>query len=418
MTDESQDATFASFWHRSIGRISSKKIKFMPNVTKPKTTKDDDGERKSVTAQKQLRRAQVRRAQIEHRQRKQNYVKHLEEDLIRLREIIAATENESSALMKENGAIKSTLSASGVKYLSNIRSKNQKLPENKPTIFLPPQEYDSHSSNLTITDSTQKKKPTITPVNYETENDRLSSYITDMLTPQDNTPVTSYFSKNQDVPYSNTATGSHVSIQFDEFINASCLQISESSNSSFGTFGAINLSKPLPPLPGQVPAPQNTIRKPLPDLSIVAMNFILALEHPCRTHFHHIPNPAPAFDPNGSPSGHELMASTQIFSQAPFRASNDPSPESSWFSSSVSLAQLYAMSQSLPTSDFEITPVQAWFMIAEKYHDEIGKLVEPRNINNIKKGLGSLSRCYQFGAVMDVDSFWEVVDEIMAQDGN
>ncbi|KAJ8068442.1 hypothetical protein OCU04_003998 [Sclerotinia nivalis] len=416
MTDESQDATFTSFWHRSIDRISSKKLKFMPNVTKPKTTKDDDGERKSATAQKQHRRAQVRRAQIEHRQRKQNYAKHLEEDLIRLREMIAATENESSTLMKENGAIKSTLSASGVKYLSNVRSQNQKLPGNKPTIFLPPREYDS-LSDLTITDSTQKR-PTITPVNYETENDRLSSYISDMLTPQDNTPVTNYFSNSQDVPHSSTWTGSHISIQFDEFINASCLQLSEPSNSFYRGPGAVDLSKPLPPLPGQVPASQNTTRKPSPDLSIVAMNFILALEHPCRTHFHHIPNPAPPFDPTGSPSGHELMASTHIFSQAPLEAFNDSSPEPSWFSSSISLAQLYAMSQSLPTSDFEITPVQAWFMVAEKYHNEIEKVVEARKISDMKKGLGSLSRCYQFGAVMDVGSFWEVVDEVMAQDGS
>ncbi|APA15383.1 hypothetical protein sscle_14g101530 [Sclerotinia sclerotiorum 1980 UF-70] len=415
MTDESQDATFASFWHRSIGRISSKKIKFMPNVTKPKTTKDDYGERKSATAQKQHRRSQVRRAQIEHRQRKQDYVKHLEEDLIRLREMISATENESLTLVKENGAIKSTLSASGVKQLSNVRSKNQKLPGNKPTIFLPPQEHDS-LSNLIITDSTQKKH-TIIPVNYKTENDRLSSYINDMLIPQNNISVTNYSSNSQNVPYS-SPLGLHFSVQFDDFINASCLQVSESSNSSSSRPGAINLSKPLPPLPGQVPAPHNTTRKPSLDLSIVAINFILALEHPCRTHFHHISNPAPLFDPTGNPSGHELMASAQIFSEAPSEAFNDSSPESSWFSSSISLAQLYAMSQSLPTSDFEITPVQAWFMIAEKYHNEIENVVEARKINDMKKGLGNLSRCYQFGAVMDVDSFWEVVDDIMGQDGS
>ncbi|KAF7865724.1 hypothetical protein EAF04_005890 [Stromatinia cepivora] len=417
MTDGSQDATFTSFWHRSVDKISSKKIKFMPNVTKPKNSKDEDGERKSATAQKQHRRAQVRRAQIEHRQRKQNYVKHLEEDLIRLREMIAATENETSALMKENGAMKSTLSASSLKYLSNVRSQNQKLPGNKPTIFLPPREYDS-ISNLTITDSTQKKRPAIVPVNYETENDRLSSYISDMLTPQDSTPITNYFPNSQDVPYSSTSNGLHFSIQFDDFINASCLQLSESSNRFSRGHRAIDLSKPLPPLPGQVPAIQNATKKPSPDLSIVAINFILALEHPCRTHFHHIPNPAPPFDPTGSPSGHELMASTYIFSQAPPEAFNDSSPESSWLSSSISLARLYAMSQSLPTSDFEITPVQAWFMIAEKYHNEIEKLVEARRIKDMKIGLGSLSRCYQFGAVMDVDSFWEVVDEVMAQDGS
>ena len=74
------------------------------------------------------------------------------------------------------------------------------------------------------------------------------------------------------------------------------------------------------------------------------------------------------------------------------------------------------MSQSLSTLDFEITPVQAWFMIAEKYHNDIGKVVGARRIEDLKKGLGNLARCYQFGAVMDVDSFWEIVDEVMAQE--
>lgn len=74
------------------------------------------------------------------------------------------------------------------------------------------------------------------------------------------------------------------------------------------------------------------------------------------------------------------------------------------------------MSRSLPTLDFEITPVQAWFMIAEKYHNEIEKVVGARRMENLKRGLGNISRCYQFGAVMDVENFWEVVDEVMAHD--
>ncbi|ESZ93573.1 hypothetical protein SBOR_6056 [Sclerotinia borealis F-4128] len=419
MTDESQDATFTSFWHRSVDKLASKKVKFMPNVTKPKTSKDKDSETTSAASQKQHRRAQVRRAQIEHRQRKENYAKHLEEDAIRLREMIATTENETSALMKENGAMKSTLLASGVKNFSILRSQNHKLPGNQPTIYLPPQDHDSFSS-LTISESMQRKRVTIAPIDFETENDRLSSYISDMLT-QDINPSTNYFSNGQDVilPYnSSISTGSHASIQFDEFINASCLHLSDSSSSSFRGSGTMDLSKPLPPLPGHVPTPQITVSTPTPDLSIIAINFILALEHPCRTHFHHVPNPAPPFDPTGNPSGHELMASTHIFSHAPLEAFDDLTSESSWLSSYISLAQLYAMSQSLPTSDFEITPVQAWFMIAEKYHHEIDKVVGERRIEYLKRGLGSLSRCYQFGAVVDVESFWEIVDEVMAQDGS
>ncbi|TGO55224.1 hypothetical protein BCON_0095g00380 [Botryotinia convoluta] len=416
MADESQDASFTSFWHRSVDKISSQKVKFMPNITRLKTSKDQDSETKSGTAQKQHRRAQVRRAQIEHRQRKQNYVKHLEEDVIRLRGMIATTEDESSALMKENRAIESTLSASGIANLSSLKSQNRGPPAGNPINMPLPQGYDS-LRGLTTSDSTQEIRPTIRTVDYESENDRLSSYISDMLT-QDSDPLTGYFSEIHDVPYSGTSSGSHINIQFDEFLNASCLHLSEPSDSSTKEHWAIDLSKPLPPLPGQVSVPANAVQKPSPDISLVAINFILALEHPCRTHFHHIQDTPPPFDPAGDPSGHELMASTHIFAQAPLEAFNESTSEVSWLSSSVSLAQLYAMSQSLPVSDFEITPVQAWFMIAEKYHNGIEKVVGTKTMNNLKRGLGSLSRCFQFGAVMDVDSFWEVVDDVMTQNGS
>ncbi|TGO41106.1 hypothetical protein BHYA_0026g00120 [Botrytis hyacinthi] len=375
--------------------------------------KDENSEAKSGTAQKQHRRAQVRRAQIEHRQRKENYVKHLEEDVIRLRGMITATEDESSALMKESRAIESTLVASGIKDLSNLKSRIGKISGGQAINLLPPQEHEP-LRDLTTSDAAQEMRPTIRTVDYESENDRLSSYISDMLT-QDSDPFTNYFFDNHDVPYSSTSSGSHINIQFDKFLNASCLQISESPDSSTKDYGAIDLSKPLPPLPGQVSLPANTVQKPSPDISLVAINFILALEHPCRTHFHHIPDTPLPFDPAGNPSGHELMASTHVFAQAPLEAFHESVSEVSWVSSSVSLAQLYAMSQSLPVSDFEITPVQAWFMIAEKYHNDIEKVVGTRSMNNLKRGLGSISRCYQFGAVMDVDSFWEVVDDIMTQ---
>ncbi|KAF7944439.1 hypothetical protein EAE96_010833 [Botrytis aclada] len=329
--------------------------------------------------------------------------------------MIATTEDESSALMKENKAIESTLAASGITNLSSLKSQDRGPPTNKPINLLSPQE-PSHRGPKT-SDPTQEMRPTIRTVDYESENDRLSSYISDLLT-QDSDALTNYFSDNHDVPYSSNSPGSHINIQFDEFLNASCLHLSESSDTSTKVKGAINLSKALPPLPGQVSVPANIVQKSSPDISLIAINFILALEHPCRTHFHHIPDPPLPFDPVGDPPGHQLMASTHIFAQAPLEAFTDSTSAVSWFSSSVSLAQLYAMSQSLPVSDFEITPVQAWFMIAEKYGHEIEKVAGAKCMNGLKRGLGDLSRCYQFGAVMDVDSFWKVVDDVMAQDGS
>jgi hypothetical protein len=72
---------------------------------------------KSPPSQKekaQLRRAQVRKAQIQHRQRKANYVKELELDVSRYRELIAKVEHEAANIKSENDAIRIRLRAAGV----------------------------------------------------------------------------------------------------------------------------------------------------------------------------------------------------------------------------------------------------------------------------------------------------------------
>lgn len=82
----------------------------------------------------QVRRAQVRKAQIQHRQRKANYVKELELDVSRFRELVSQTEREVLILRRENEAIKVTLTGSGVDStmwlkpaLSPSRSHTQSL---------------------------------------------------------------------------------------------------------------------------------------------------------------------------------------------------------------------------------------------------------------------------------------------------
>lgn len=67
------------------------------------------------------------------------------------------------------------------------------------------------------------------------------------------------------------------------------------------------------------------------------------------------------------------------------------------------------MSQSLPKEDFEITPVQAWFILSQNY--EAGRVL--RNLEKLKKGIGKLVACWEFGAVMDELKFWDVVKNVM-----
>jgi hypothetical protein len=61
---------------------------------------------------KNKRRAQVRKAQVQHRQRKANYVKQLEDRIAGIRDEIAQAEGQRQVLRGENEAIRARLSGS------------------------------------------------------------------------------------------------------------------------------------------------------------------------------------------------------------------------------------------------------------------------------------------------------------------
>lgn len=67
------------------------------------------------------------------------------------------------------------------------------------------------------------------------------------------------------------------------------------------------------------------------------------------------------------------------------------------------------MSQSLPKGDFEITPVQAWFILSQNY--EAGRVLG--RLDELKSGIGKLVSCFDFGAVIDELKFWDVVKNVM-----
>ncbi len=77
------------------------------------------------------------------------------------------------------------------------------------------------------------------------------------------------------------------------------------------------------------------------------------------------------------------------------------------------------MSNSLPKGDWEITPVQVWFMLVERYGVErLVKGVEAGKVREeLKKGLSKLVGCWEFGAVVDVDKFWAVAESVIGVGG-
>jgi hypothetical protein len=95
-------------------------------------------------------------------------------------------------------------------------------------------------------------------------------------------------------------------------------------------------------------------------------------------------------------------------------------------SPSAELIKLREMSESLSKEDWEITPVQAWFLLLGKLGVKklMGKMgTTGRNgkrgkvLERLKTELAKLVDCFGFGAVMNKGLFWEVVMTLLEEDG-
>lgn len=80
---------------------------------------------------KARRRAQIRRAQIQHRQRKVEYIDHLELSIAQLRDMICHTQQEAAIIRAENEAMKMALAASNITDIY-ATSKAQAEPTGPP----------------------------------------------------------------------------------------------------------------------------------------------------------------------------------------------------------------------------------------------------------------------------------------------
>jgi hypothetical protein len=211
----------------------------------------------------------------EHRQRKENYVKHLEQDIIRLREMISSVETEVSTFQQENAVIKTTLSK-----------------RNVPTSAAPPTNFDFQFS--------QKG----TPPAHSAEYDPAQRQPPAQASPQGYLEHSQSPRQNDQFNLQSNASKSAISISFDDIIGASCLHVSPAN--SFETpvtlnspdifsfpLDALAISKPESAQESFNASSKSTSSNPptqlyhsthpgldnmpkQPDTSSVAINFILA----------------------------------------------------------------------------------------------------------------------------------------------
>lgn len=114
----------------------------------------------------------------------------------------------------------------------------------------------------------------------------------------------------------------------------------------------------------------------------IAIEFVLALEHPCMAH---LPHPTAA--PSDDPSNHVLMASTSLVSSAP----QPPHPNMSWdwTANSSVIKELLNLSSGFHLEG-EITPVEAWHRLRQ--HPGFRRL-DRRSIDSLKIELSAAVQC-------------------------
>jgi len=143
----------------------------------------------------------------EHRQRKENYVKHLERDIINLREMIATATTQTVLFKHENEAMRTALSKSHIP----ISLSSAAAPLLQPVINLPDAQGLSYSGSEYQQGSAALGAGGL---GLSPEHEQLWNMLS---APNDGS----------------SHSGSLVSIGFDEILDASCLQISTMSTPAF-----------------------------------------------------------------------------------------------------------------------------------------------------------------------------------------
>ncbi|KAI1344990.1 hypothetical protein F5Y15DRAFT_410674 [Xylariaceae sp. FL0016] len=389
--------SFSGFWKKSKEKSVGRNLTFVSSHPQKASASSKDGTQGETAETKaQARRAQVRKAQIQHRQRKVNYTKELEMDIVRLREMIEKTEQESVRLRDENDSFRSCLTHSSIDA-----SMMTGLPAQATlttSFSVPPAPEYTVSLEMSDLMETPAFRVTRSPSAYSSG-------------------AVSGISSGQASAQALTITGGSLS--------------------------------PATAAAGGSADTAMTTGIPLSTLSDIqtdqAINFILALEHICWDHFDSSYFAHADFDPAATENGHALMASsialqsapTEVFGRLnnlqerlradphahPHRHSAQlPTPASAdaitWQlraggngGPGLTLESLYGLASTLNRPDRELAPVQAWFEIARLYG--LGVAVDASSMQAVQGQLAGVVKCLHFGAVIERDAFDSVLGRVL-----
>ncbi|KAK4230522.1 hypothetical protein QBC38DRAFT_468962 [Podospora fimiseda] len=315
----------------------------------------------------QQRRAQVRRAQIQHRQRKAHYVKKLETDTERYREMIANIRREASEIHAENEVIR-----------AQLLEHSSKLPLDQSLAFL-----DKIPAPLTHT---------------VPENSNSNDNVTMML-------------------------------GYDDIMKTPCFSISSEAGETVIDERIFSDSPLNPQLPDMTPHQIQQAINFILALEHICRDHSHPSHFPSSSSFPSSENHSNGL--TGRASGHTLMATSLALRTAPptvfsaakktrlfpgssisFRPPSPDSPDAvSWKTSGLTLQNLYGLACSLHgKDDEEITPVQVWFELVRRY----GVETVLSGIDEMKREFVGVVKCpAHFGAVLERGAFESVVGRVL-----
>ncbi|KAF1963204.1 hypothetical protein CC80DRAFT_531032 [Byssothecium circinans] len=326
---------------------------------KPETNEPKDKE--SVTYQK--RREQVRRAQRTHRERKENYTKSLETQVLQLRSDEVVLSQTNRFLQQEVDRLKALLEQNGIPHAV------------EQTIFTSPETMDLDAP--------------------------LSSRSVSIM----QNPL-----GEQQLHVGSTSGGG--SLWLTESEGSQLSKSSHATQKKRSIFG-LKRREEADNVPGSSDQPLQSPATAPPDRRVrdlnqtdLGMEFVLTLEAPCLDHVQGAPCSTHA--PAGVPTGHALMATAALLHQSPKQPVNT-AVHCHWNAPNVSLEKLLELADQI---EFEgdIAPVQAWARLQSRrgFGDlELGQL------RALTQELLGHMQCYGFGAVIDEYIFESLVEKVL-----
>ncbi|KAL2165178.1 hypothetical protein VTH06DRAFT_474 [Thermothelomyces fergusii] len=355
----------------------------------------------------QRRRAQVRRAQTQHRQRKADYIRHLEMDIVRIRDMIEAAERDTRALLDENKALREQLqqiagkgpSATSLEQGAVVLGSEMPRPSQLSSGLL-------RDPSGAVTIALGFDEVLNAPAFY-VSNPSPASHPYQLASQKASPPP------NAGDFGDLTAAQAQAAINFIFALEHIC-RAHYASTPMFG-FGErghtlMATSVALRNAPEHIlDAVARTDRVLFPDSG---------------------PPPAMRPIPQASPATTtgRMAAATTTTSTITQSATSDGVPSKktggsdvdgdgdgdaglSWTTTALTLRSLRGLASSLVADDTELAPVQAWFELAERFG--AARLADGAVLDALKRELAGAVRCPHFGAVIGRASFESAVRRVL-----